>query len=166
MKNSSRLKSVLIIVLSMVVILTISNFVYAEDESPFIALEPTTSQENAQTDLLTNNDSSNASSTDSSSDLTSDSSSDITDGDFTIIKPENKTNTGSENTNIVNNNSTTNDLLSNKQNNTNVNRNVSNSNTLAKTGLSDTNGIVVFIVVLCGISAIYSYKKISDYKKI
>ena len=41
-----------------------------------------------------------------------------------------------------------------------------NVNTLAKTGLSDTNGIVALIVVVCGVSAIYSYKKVNDYKKL
>ena len=48
----------------------------------------------------------------------------------------------------------------------NTSKTNNNVNTLAKTGLSDTNGIVALIVVVCGVSAIYSYKKVNDYKKL
>ena len=61
-------------------------------------------------------------------------------------------------------NSTGNTATNNTTNNTSKTNN--NVNTLAKTGLSDTNGIVALIVVVCGVSAIYSYKKVNDYKKL
>ena len=51
-------------------------------------------------------------------------------------------------------------------NNTPTNRNISNSNTLADTGISNVGGIITLIVVVCGISAIYSYKKVDEYRKL
>ena len=76
-------------------------------------------------------------------------------------------NTATNNTNT--NNTTTNNTVRNTAtNNTtnNTSKTNNNVNTLAKTGLSDTNGIVALIVVVCGVSAIYSYKKVNDYKKL
>lgn len=62
--------------------------------------------------------------------------------------------------NVVNNNV-------NKVNNAvnNVNKSIyNNKNTLSDAGLADSMPVMVLVVVF-GISAIYAYKKINDYKK-
>ena len=150
MKNVKMLKKLFILVMSIGLVLTFSNLVYAEDEDPFFAITATEQESNEQ----------QATNTDTSGSL-------FTDTDNT--NTANTTNT--ENTNNTNN--VSNSLLptNNISNNTNtynsaVNRNVTNTDTLAKTGLSDSKGIITLIVVLCGVSAIYSYKKINEYKKL
>ena len=72
------------------------------------------------------------------------------------------------NSSLTANNTTNNTVRNTATNNTtnNTSKTNNNVNTLAKTGLSDTNGIVALIVVVCGVSAIYSYKKVNDYKKL
>lgn len=47
-----------------------------------------------------------------------------------------------------------------------TNRSISNTNELADTGIGSTGGIITLIVVVCGISAIYSYRKVNDYKNL
>ena len=99
----------------------------------------------------------------------------VDDDPFVSINTTNTNDTGgltsTDNTNNTNNTNSTNNtntapLTSNTTNNTNSTRNASNINTLANTGLSNTNGIIALIVVVCGVSAIYSYKKVNDYKKL
>ena len=79
-------------------------------------------------------------------------------------------------TNNVVNNTTTNTNVNNTVNNTNVtntntNRvnntsvyNTANKNALSDAGLADSMPVMVLVVVF-GISAVYAYKKINDYKK-
>ena len=68
----------------------------------------------------------------------------------------NRANTGSTNTNRAN-------TSANKSSNTNSS--IYNNSNLPKTGLSDSLPVVLLVVVF-GISAIYAYKKIKDYRNI
>ena len=68
------------------------------------------------------------------------------------------TNNANKNTNNANKNSNN----SNKTNNTNL---YGNQNDLPDTGIEDSMPTVLLIVVF-GISAVYAYKKISDYKNL
>lgn len=149
MKNVKMLKKLFILVMSIGLVLTFSNLVYAEDEDPFFAITATEQESNEQ----------QATNTDTSGSL-------FTDTDNT--NTANTTNT--ENTNNASNSLLPTNNISNNTNNSAVNsavnRNVTNTDTLAKTGLSDSKGMATLIVVLCGVSAIYSYKKINEYKKL
>lgn len=74
-------------------------------------------------------------------------------------------NTTNSNTN-TNTNSNTNSNINISKNNTNVNNSsVYNTNNLPQTGISDSIPVVMLVVVF-GISAVFAYKKISDYKNI
>ena len=141
MKNLKMIKKLFILIMTIGLVIMFSNFVYAEDEDAFVSLTITNSTEN--------NTTSNESNTSNSL--------------FTNI------NTTNTNTNVTNTNTagtlTPNNTANNTANNT-TNRSVSNTETLAKTGLTDSNGIVALIVIVCAVSAIYSYKKINDYKKL
>ena len=66
--------------------------------------------------------------------------------------------------NTRNTNTTTNNTNTNT-NGTNTNKNESNTNSTKKSKLpyAGTNGTVVFIVVALAASAVYAYKKVSDY---
>ena len=79
----------------------------------------------------------------------------------------NTTNTNPGNTNSSNTaNVNLNTNLSNTNSNTNnTNSSLYNNKNLPKTGLSDTLPVVVLVVV-GGISAVYAYKKINDYRNI
>lgn len=158
MSKLSKVKMFLILGISLSIIVAFSNFVYAVDDDPFLNYAGNNSNSESQTSDNTNSE-----------------------DDFEQLPLEvNNTNANTNNNSNVDNTNKANELLtsntniqntnlnSNKNNNTNnnVNRNVSNTETLAKTGLTDSNGFVIFIVVLCSISAIYSFKKISEYKKI
>ena len=68
------------------------------------------------------------------------------------------------NANKNENNVNANTNNANKNNNTNNSR-IYNNTDLPKTGVEDSMPIVVLAVVL-GISAVYAYKKIQDYKNI
>ena len=69
----------------------------------------------------------------------------------------NNTNTNKNNTNTNSNKSNTNTNNTNTYNNTNTN--------LPKTGIEDSIPTAVLIVIFA-ISAVYAYKKISDYKNV
>ena len=142
MKNLKMVKSLLILIMSIGIILTFSNFVYADDDDPFLELTPTNTESNEAAN-------------------TSNENSTNTDTNNTLFTNTNS-NTG------VNSLTTNNTVVNNTTNNTanNVNRSVTNTETLAKTGISDSKGMVTLIVIICGISAVYSYKKINDYKKL
>lgn len=71
-------------------------------------------------------------------------------------------NTNNANTNTKNSNTNTNN--SNKSNNTN-NSSIYNNTNLPKTGISDSIPLAMLVVVF-GISAVYAYKKIKDYRNI
>lgn len=74
---------------------------------------------------------------------------------FTNIEEENTTTLNNTTTNNVVNNTTTN------VNNTNINANANtNKTTMPDTGVSYSS---VVIIAICGISAIYAYKKIREY---
>ena len=79
----------------------------------------------------------------------------------------NNTNTNSTgNTNNTSNSSNTNNTTNtnNTKNNTN-NSSVYNNTNLPKTGLEDSVPVAMLVVVF-GISAVYAYKKIKDYRNI
>ena len=79
------------------------------------------------------------------------------------------TNTNSGNAGIVNANTesvNTNKNVNNNINNTNTNTNSKASNSLAYTGSEEVNGVVAIAVVLGAFVAIYSFRKIQDYKNI
>ena len=147
MKNVKMLKKLFILVMSIGLVLTFSNLVYAQDEDPFFAITATEEASNGDSNTASNEE--QATNIDTNTSL-------FTDTDNT------------NNTNTANNSSlVTNDILNTTNTNNNVvNRSVTNTDTLAKTGLSDSKGMVTLLVVLCGISAVYSYKKINDYKKL
>ena len=71
-------------------------------------------------------------------------------------------NTNNANTNTKNSNANTNN--SNKSNNTN-NSSIYNNTNLPKTGIEDSIPVAMLVVVF-GISAVYAYKKIKDYRNI
>ncbi len=80
----------------------------------------------------------------------------------TAVKSESENNTLSiNNTNTTTTNNTTNKT----SNNTSVYNNTNTPNSLSKAGLEDSIPTMVLIVIF-GISAIYAYKKIGDYKNI
>lgn len=78
--------------------------------------------------------------------------------DNAIIIGGNTTNT----TNTVNTVNTTNNTTTNNVVNTTKTYNNTTNTTLPKTGENDIY-IIVALVAVCGISAIYAYKKIRDY---
>lgn len=69
------------------------------------------------------------------------------------------------NTNISNSNNNTNNT-NNTNTSANVNNNSKASNELAYTGIESVNGIVAVIAVLGAFVAVYSFRKIQDYKNI
>lgn len=88
------------------------------------------------------------------------------DGDYTELTLNNtsvnNTNTNQTNTNTNKANTNTNVNNTNKTNSTIYN----NTNTnLPKTGIEDTIPVALLVTVF-GISALYAYKKINDYKNI
>lgn len=78
------------------------------------------------------------------------------------------TNTGNTNTNTANTNTNTNNTNVNTNRNRNINTNNSsiyNNTALPKTGIGDVVPVAALIVVF-GISAVYAYRKINEYKNI
>ena len=73
-------------------------------------------------------------------------------------------NSTSNNTSSNNTNSNTNTSNTNKSNNTN-NSSVYNNTNLPKTGVASSLPIAALVVIF-GISAVYAYKKIKEYKNI
>ena len=149
MKELKMVKKLFALVISIGLIFALTSFVYAADEDPFIEITPqnTTSQ---------------------SSNETSNTTPASTDNNTANSLFENITTNNTTNTNTNSNNTVSNGLIStnNTLTNNSVNRSVSNTETLAKTGIEDSKGMVAVFVVICGISAIYSYKKVNDYKKL
>lgn len=66
---------------------------------------------------------------------------------------------GETNTTNTTNNVTN---IANTTNTTNTTNNTSSNETLPKTGITEDYAIIAFAVV-CGISAIYAYKKVKNY---
>ena len=78
------------------------------------------------------------------------------------------TNTANTNTNTANTNTNTNNTNVNTNRNRNTNTNNSsiyNNTALPKTGIGDVVPVAALIVVF-GISAVYAYRKINEYKNI
>ena len=73
-------------------------------------------------------------------------------------------NTNTNNTNTNTNNTNTNNTNTNNANKTN-NTTIYNNTSLPKTGIEDSIPVAMLVVVF-GISAIYAYKKIKDYRNI
>ena len=148
--KKTRILLIVVLGLSLVFMLSMANMVFAADGNGLDQFFTTNT-------LNSNNTTTNNTTTNSSDD------------GFTDLTSQNTSNTVNT-TNITNNtssgivNTTTNNTI-NTTNNTAVNRSVSNTNTLASTGLAD-NGALVLVVLVSIISAIYSFKKINDYKKI
>ena len=94
---------------------------------------------------------------------------------FTDLSPtlNNTGNTNTGNTNIANTNSTNTNNSANTNRNTNSNSNSANTNrnsiynntNLPKTGIGDSLPIAALVVIF-GISAVYAYKKVKDYRNI
>ena len=142
MKNLKMFKKVSIIFLGLVFAIVCSGKVFAADEGLFTKIDSTNNTSNSATDGNNTANTNNDTNTDA-----------------------NNTANGSLTTNSANN--TNNSIRNTSTNNTaNTNRNVSNTATLAKTGLPNTGAIIAVVLVVCGISAIYSYKKVNDYKKL
>ena len=148
MENSKIFKRLVIVMLSLVLVAVCSTSVFATDDDLFLSVNSTGNTASNATDNNTtsgNNTTNNTSTNNTNTNNTTNSS--LT-----------------ANNNTTTNNTVRNTATNNTTNNTSKTNN--NVNTLAKTGLSDTNGIVALIVVVCGVSAIYSYKKVNDYKKL
>lgn len=95
--------------------------------------------------------------------------------DLTDTLSGNNTNSANVNSNSANTNSNSANTNSNRTNNTNTNRTNNTNNTnnssiynntnLPKTGISDSIPVALLLVVF-GVSSVYAYKKIRDYKNI
>lgn len=72
----------------------------------------------------------------------------------------NRNNTNTNNTNTNNTNTNT-----NRMNTNNANSSIYNNTNLPKTGIEDSIPVAMLVVVF-GISAVYAYKKIKDYRNI
>ena len=94
----------------------------------------------------------------------------FTDLTGTLNNTSRNTNTGNTNTNSNTNNTNTNtNTNTNKNTNSNTNsskyNNTNKNNDLPKTGIEDSIPVALLVVVF-GISAVYAYKKINEYKNI
>lgn len=141
MRNIKMFKKLVIVMLSLVMVAVCSTSVFAaDDDAVFTTVD-------ASNNATANNSTGNES-------------------EFSNVAGNNTNSDNTANSSLTSN-STTRNATNNTTNNTaNAGRNVSNTNTLAKTGLSNTGEIVALILVVCGVSAIYSYKKVNDYKKL
>ena len=77
---------------------------------------------------------------------------------------DNNTNIADNNTNQALNNTNTNNVVNNT-NNSSVYNNTNTNTNLPKTGIEDSIPVAMLVVVF-GISAVYAYKKVNDYKNI
>lgn len=141
MKNNiSVLKLIVTIILTIAMVASISNMVFADNETDINALFDTGT--NATNNTVNN------------------TTNDTNEFENAVEK------------NVVSRNNTTNNTTNNSTNNTSNtlntlnNTNRSTTNSLAKTGIGDTNSILTLIIVVSGIVAVYSYKKLNDYKKL
>ena len=144
MKNLKVLKKLVMVMLGIALIVVLSGNVFAADDDLFTSVSSGNNTEATTTNNTTGNDTNSATTNNTTS----------------------NTANSSLTTNSASNTNTTRNTSSNTTNNTtgNTNRNV--TNTLAKTGLSNTGSIIALVVVVCGISAVYSFKKVNDYKKL
>ncbi len=148
MKNARLLKGLFVLVISLGIMFLQTNIVFAVTN---------------EDDLFSNTNFENAAMIDNGTD----------DNEATIgneidnVVPNNSSSNNVANDTPTNNTSGNNSSRNNTgKNNTATNREVSNSNQLADTGIGQTGGIIAIIMVVGIISAIYSYKKVDDYKKL
>lgn len=144
MKNLKVLKKLVMVMLGIALMVVLSGNVFAADDDLFTSVSSGNNTEATTTNNTTGNDTNSAATNNTTS----------------------NTANSSLTTNSTSNTNTTRNTSSNTTNNTTSNANRNVTNTLAKTGLSNTGSIVAFVVVVCGISAVYSFKKVNDYKKI
>ena len=84
----------------------------------------------------------------------------------TIDNPSSSSNSNSNSNNSNSNSNRTNNTNTNRTNNTNTNNSsIYNNTSLPKTGITDSIPVAVLLVVF-GVSSVYAYKKIKDYKNI
>ncbi len=138
MKKSNLVKLFSILLIS-VMVMVFSTKVLAADES------------NGFNQLTLNSNSSNSSTNNTNTNSTGNTN-----------NTSNSSNTNNTNNTNTNKNNTTN--TNNTKNNTN-NSSVYNNTNLPKTGLEDSVPVAMLVVVF-GISAVYAYKKIKDYRNI
>ncbi len=162
MKKVEKSKVILGIILSIVIILALSNFsiVRADDDAwptTGSSTENATNESNSTGSLTTEDDPFlNLSDENWSTPATENTANNTTNDTSNQVS-----NSSNETNNVVNVTNT----ITNTNNNTNsVKSTTSNSNSLAKTGIADSNGMFAVILIVCGIVAVYSFKKVSDYK--
>lgn len=91
---------------------------------------------------------------------------DLTDTLTNTNKASNNTNSTGNTNNATNNTNKSANNTNNAVNNTNKSSVYNNTNTnLPKTGIEDSIPVAILVVVF-GISAVYAYKKVNDYKNI
>lgn len=144
MKNLKVLKKLVMVMLGIALIVVLSGNVFAADDDLFTSVSSGNNTEATTTNNTTGNDTNSATTNNTTS----------------------NTANSSLTTNSTSNTNTTRNTSSNTTNNTTSNTNRNVTNTLAKTGLSNTGSIIALVVVVCGISAVYSFKKVNDYKKL
>lgn len=89
--------------------------------------------------------------------LNTDSNSNSSTNNTSTNNTNSNTNTNNTNRNTTNTNNT--------NNNTNNNSSIYNNTNLPKTGIEDSIPVAMLVVIF-GISAVYAYKKIKDYRNI
>ena len=137
MKKLELLKIMVVVGLSLIMVLSITNLVFAADEDDF-------DWDNA---IVTNN------SVDSNA----------------IMNNIDMNNIDINNLNSINNLSNINSSslgTSTSNYNTSNTTTTTNANKLANTGVSNFNGTIALVIVLGVIVAIYSYKKVNEYKNV
>ncbi len=140
MKKSKLMKIFLVGILSLMLVLTATQ-VLADDDDGFTDLTGSISNTTNTTDAGTNNTLDNNTTGNTAGNTTNSTLNDL-----------NTTNTPTNISSSYNNTSTN---MSSSYNNTN----------LPSTGLGDTTSIM-FIIVVLAISAVYAYKKVSDYRNL
>lgn len=94
----------------------------------------------------------------------SSSSSGNSSGTNTNTNSSTNTNTNSSNPLGNNTNSSTTNSNTNSTNSTSSNSSSYNNTNLPKTGIMDSTGAIVLLVVVFVVSALYAYRKINDYR--
>ena len=139
MKN---LKLISVIVLSLMLIFSITTAVFAADEN--VEDDNFWSEPEVVDNNVTNEDNTAVNETSNELDNSTDNETENLFNDLEVENTENDTYN-----NLIETNSTT-----------------TNSNSLAETGIGDSNGIIALIVIISVIVAIYSAKKMNEYKNV
>lgn len=175
MKRGKILRNLFMIMLSLILVFSLAqmNVVFAADNGTFFTNGNNENGDNTNYVPISPEPSGNSTENETSNNSSNNNSSS---GPNNTSNNNSNSNSNSTSNNNSNNNSNsnssnrTNNTSNNNSNNNSSNRNVSNNNSnnqnLAETGLSGTSGIIALIIVICGISAIYSFKKVNDYKNL